>query len=163
MKLTEARGVLPVVAGIMVSIYWASLTVGRIVFGGLAGSRVSLDTLLSGCFLLVVLAAAFVWLDAANWLSFFGIAFMGFGLAPVFPSLIATTPARLGPSHAANAIGFQVAAASLGGAALPSLVGVLARTCGVNILCVVLFVDALLLLGLYQLLVCTGNQQTAAS
>ncbi len=57
---------------------------------------------------------------------FLGLAFMGFCLAPVFPMLVSETPLRLGPDVAQHAIGFQVGAASLGIAVLPSLAGVLA-------------------------------------
>ena len=51
-------------------------------------------------------------------------------LAPIFPLLIAETPARVGERHAAHAIGFQVAAATLGAGTLPALAGVLMRAGG---------------------------------
>ena len=150
--LTESRGVATVTAGVVVSAYWWSLTIGRVVFGGLAGSTIPLATLLRGCFMAVILGAVCVWLNAAPWLNFGGIALMGFALAPIFPSLISTTPARLGPLHTANAVGFQIAAASLGGAALPALVGVLARNFGLEVLGPFLFVAALLVFGLFEML-----------
>ena len=59
--------------------------------------------------------------------SFAGLALLGFALAPVFPLLISSTPARLGVADATNAIGFQVGAASFGIAILPGLAGALAE------------------------------------
>jgi fucose permease len=55
-----------------------------------------------------------------------GLALTGLSLAAIFPTLIAITPDRLGVERARSAIGYQVAAAALGGALLPSLAGVLA-------------------------------------
>ena len=59
--------------------------------------------------------------------------------------LIAETPARLGEEHAAHAIGFQIAAACLGAAAVPAAAGVLARWRGVGVIPSVLVADAVLL------------------
>jgi ABC-type branched-subunit amino acid transport system permease subunit len=58
----------------------------------------------------------------------------------------------LGPRHANNGVGFQVAAASLGGALLPSLLGVLARARGLEVLGPFLFVATLVLAALFELL-----------
>lgn len=161
--LTEARGVSPVSAGVVVSTYWASLTAGRVVFGGLAGSRIPLSVMLRACFLTIVVGAALVWAPVANVASFAGIMLMGFALAPLFPSLIATTPARFGPQHTANAVGFQIAAASVGGAGLTSLVGVLAGKFGLEVLGVTVFLSSLLLYGLYELLNWMGSQKLGAT
>jgi fucose permease len=53
----------------------------------------------------------------------------GLGLAPIYPTLMSRTPARLG-AYTAHAIGFQVSAAMLGGVILPSVGGVLAARLG---------------------------------
>jgi fucose permease len=42
------------------------------------------------------------------------------------------TPARLGANYAAHAIGFQVSAATIGGAALPALAGYLGQRFGLE-------------------------------
>jgi fucose permease len=96
--------------------------------------------------LVAIGAAGLIWIDVQPLLSFFGLALMGLVLAPVFPSLMATTPARLGQRHAANGVGLEIAAAVLGGAGVPAGVGVLAARGGLElvgpclaILCVVLF------------------------
>src|SRR5207245_501244 len=112
--LTEARGVPSVLAGTWISLYWASLTVGRILFGFVV-QRISPSTLLRGCMAGAILSTLLIWLNSAPWLTFGGIALMGLALAPQFPLLISATPRYLGPQHAANGVGFQVAAASLGG------------------------------------------------
>lgn len=146
---TQARGVSTTTAGLWISIYWGSLTIGRVLFGiivGMAPIRVLLRTAMIS----IVMGAGLLWLNLTPLLSFLGLALMGFALAPIFPSLIATTPERLGQAHTANGVGFQVAAAGLGGAAIPSLFGLLADTTGLELLGPFLFVGAVLHLVLYE-------------
>jgi len=130
---TEARSVAPSTAGFWVSIYWGSLTVGRIVFG-IVADRLRIVSLLRGCMLGVILGSAFVWWNVTDTLGFLGLALIGFSVAPLFPSMVSDTPKRLGAAHAPNAIGFQVSAASLGIAILPGLAGVLAENLGLEVI-----------------------------
>jgi fucose permease len=146
---TEARGVAPGVAGIWVAVYWAGLTAGRIVSGAIA-SRVPGDALLRLGTIGSVFAALLIWWEPGMSSSFLGLAVLGFALAPIFPTLIALTPTRLGPSHATSAIGFQVAAAYLGTAAIPGLTGVLAGHWGLAVIGPCLFGTAALLLLLQE-------------
>jgi fucose permease len=129
---TEARSVAPTVAGLWVSIYWGSLTLGRVVFG-IVADHLEVTSLLRTCMLGVVLGAAGIWWNPIDGVSFLGLALMGFCLAPLFPMVTLRTPQRVGTAHAANAIGFQVAAAGLGFATLPGLAGVWAESLGLEI------------------------------
>jgi fucose permease len=52
----------------------------------------------------------------------------------MFPSFMSLTPVRMGPAHVANTVGFQIAAAMLGGAALISGFGLLADRVGLEAL-----------------------------
>ena len=61
---------------------------------------------------------------------------------------MATTPARLGQVHRANAIGFQIAAAALGQALLPATLGAVAARSGLESIGLVLLTLALFLLTL---------------
>jgi fucose permease len=148
--LTQARGVDPATAGLWVSLYWASLTVGRFVFGALA-HLAPLALMLRACLVTAALGATLVWLGRTELVNVAGLVLLGLALAPIFPSLIAITPARLGPVHTANAVGFQVAAAALGGALLPGAVGFAAERLGVAAIGPGLFVIAAGLLLLYEL------------
>src|SRR5262249_10203591 len=123
---TEARAIPASTAGMWVSIYWGSLTLGRLLCGAVV-TFVSVVVLLRLCLLSLALGTALLWLNLTSMLSFLGLAIIGLALAPIFPSLIATTPARLGEAHTANGVGLQIAAAVLGQSLLPGLLGVLAR------------------------------------
>jgi fucose permease len=153
---TEARSVAPGTAGLWISIYWGSLTVGRVVFGVVV-DRLGVLSTLRTCMFCVILGSAFVWWNVTDILSFLGLALIGFALGPLFPSLISDTPRRLGAAHAPNAIGFQVAAASLGVALLPGLAGVLAENLGLEVIGPFLLVASIVMSVLYEMIVHHGS------
>jgi fucose permease len=96
------------------------------------------------------LGALLVWTGADGVGSVIGLVLLGLCFAPVFPLLIGLTPARVGSSHAGHAIGLQVAAAALGGGALPAAVGVAARRAGLEVVGPFLLVTAVATLVLYE-------------
>jgi fucose permease len=148
---TLSRGTPTALAGALVSAYWASLTLGRVLFGVLV-TRVSTDQLLRGCMLVAVLACAVLGLNVplVSWLA---LAVLGLVFAPIFPILIAETPRRLGESQTANAVGLQVAVAVAGGAALPALLGIVAARTSLEAIGPCLLAAAIVQLMLYELLV----------
>ncbi|MDQ3810845.1 MAG: MFS transporter [Chloroflexota bacterium] len=141
---TEARGISATTAGVWVSAYWASLTAGRLIFGFVVG-HVAVEALLRACTVGAVAATSLMWLNLAPTLA---LAVVGLALAPIFPSLIATSPGRFAGRHTADVIGLQVAAAVLGGASLPGLIGVLAARLGLEAVgpCLVALAGAILVL-----------------
>jgi fucose permease len=128
---TEGRGIDAATAGAWVSVYWASMTVGRIVFGVVV-QRVRASTLVRLCMLGVLLGAAAIWFVPLPAVGFAGLALTGFCLAPLFPVLTSTTPERLGTARAASVIGYQITAVRLGLALIPALGGVLSERMGVT-------------------------------
>ncbi len=149
--LTLERGVAAAAAGVWVSLYWGGLMIGRVLFGVIA-DRVPLARTLRVCIIAVTFGALLFWLEPTRALSLVGLVMIGFFLAPIFASLISLTPARVGAAHADSAIGFQIAAAGLGGAVLTGLVGVVARSLGLWVIGASMVVFALVLLGLYEAL-----------
>ena len=149
--LTEARAMPPTPAGVWVSLYWSSLTAGRLLAGAIV-ARITVRTLLRLCMVGAMLGAVLLWLDLAPWLSLGGVGLLGVSLAPIFPSLISLTPARMGPAHTANAVGFQIAAAMVGGAAFVSGFGRIASQFGLETLGPFLLVAAVLLVSVFEIL-----------
>jgi fucose permease len=148
---TEARALPAMTAGTWVSVYWGSLTIGRLL-SGVVVNFVPMHQLLRVCIIGIACGAALIWLHLTSLLSFLGLALMGLSSAPIFPSLIATTPGRLGDAHTANGVGLQIAAAVLGQSLVPGLVGLLARQLGLEVVGPALLTTALLLLVLYEAL-----------
>ena len=123
--ILAARGATPAEAALAATLFWAGLAGGRIGLGFVV-DRIGADRLLRlGMPVAAVAALGFALglLDAA-FLVLFAVA-----LAPVYPTVMARTPARLGPL-AVQAIGLQVAAAMAGVAVLPGLMGLAADWAG---------------------------------
>ena len=148
--LTQSRGVRPAIAGTAVGLFWGSLTAGRIVLGGLT-TWVS-HTLILRC---AVVGAPFAALCIASRdhyaINIAGLMLMGFTLAPIFPLMISVTPRRVGTRDASHAVGYQIAAAALGGAGLPALAGILAKSHGLEMIGPYLVVVAVLFLVLHEI------------
>ncbi len=147
---TEARSISLETAGIWVGLYWGSLTVGRILFGFIV-MRLGTDRLLRLSTFSVVVGSLLYAIGSPA-LSLIGFALIGFSLAPIFPCLMAQTPYRLG-HHATNAIGFQVSAAMLGGAIVPSVTGLLVTHFSLEVIRAVVVIVALALWLLHESLV----------
>lgn len=148
---TESRAIPTATAGMWVSVYWANLTLGRFLSGVIVGI-VPVSLLLRFSIIGIALGAALIWINLSELSSFLGLALMGLSSAPIFPTLIATTPARLGTAHTANGVGFQIAAAVLGQSLVPAFVGILAGKFNLETVGPALFTAALLLLALFETL-----------
>ncbi len=128
---TEGRGLAMETAAPWVSLFWASLGAGRVLFA-LFGSRVAVTSALRVALGVIGVAALTIWLGPPEW-GFAGLALLGLACGPIYPSLIASTPTRLGEAHAANGVGLQVALAALGQSLLPAAIGVAAGRFGLEI------------------------------
>ncbi|MFD1734465.1 hypothetical protein ACFSC4_29115 [Deinococcus malanensis] len=131
---------------------------GRILFGVVA-HRVSLVSTLRWCLIASVAGAVLFWLEPTQWLSTAGLMMLGLFFAPIFASLISLTPMRVGAAHANSAIGFQIAAGGLGGAALTALIGVITRWAGLEAIGFSIVIAAVLLLAVYEGLTRAGRQE----
>ena len=128
--LTESRGIATQTAGLWVTGYWASIAVGRFLFGMIV-ERLGADRLLRISMVTAVIGTV---LFAMNVVPAVALVIIGLGLAAIFPCLMARTPERLGKALAAHAIGMQVSAAMIGAAALPSVAGFLAEQMSLEVI-----------------------------
>lgn len=157
---TEGRGVAAPVAAACVSAFWGGLTGGR-VLGAFAGAAVPVKRLLRACLLVIAAAAAVLAADLSPALSFAAVALAGIACGPVFPSLISTTPSRLGDEHAAGGVGLQVAAAALGAALVPAAMGVVAGRVGLESVGWMMLALALAVLAVQEALLAPGRAAAA--
>lgn len=154
--LTAQYGMLPEEAGRWVGGYWASLTLGRIVAGFVAGYMSPRAMVLAGAWT-ILLGGALVMTGLGTAWTIAGILCIGFGCAPIFPSLVSTTPSRVPAAYAAHAVGLQMAAATLGISLVPSLVGFLAEKGGLQVISLSWSIASALLLVLLLFLLRSGR------
>jgi len=148
--LTESRDVSEQAAGFWTGSFWATFTLGRIL-AGIYAKRLGIHTLVQGGVTLALVGVITLWwhpFQAANLLA---VALIGIAMAPIFPAMMSGTSQRVGAHYAANTIGIQMAATGLGGAVIPSLIGVLAERISLEIIPVCLGGVLVTLLGTYRL------------
>jgi fucose permease len=147
--LTESRGVPPQIAGFWAGSYWATFTTGRIL-AGVYAKRMGINTLVQGGVVLAFIGAILLWWNPSESVNLLAVALMGFAVAPVFPAMMSGTSGRVGDYFAANTIGMQMAAAGLGTAIIPSLIGVLARQTSLEVVPICLAILFAGLFGVYR-------------
>jgi fucose permease len=137
--LTEGWELGPEAAGLAVSAYWAMMFVGRALLGPVAervGARVVLGWSIGG----VAAGAGLMVVPGSGLGAVAAMMIIGLAAAPIFPLLAFTTG-----THNENAtatmrvVGWQVAASSVGGAALPAGMGFAIDAFGVTVLAPLLF------------------------
>jgi fucose permease len=137
--LTESRSIDPNAAGLWTGSYWATFTVGR-VLAGLYTRRISNHTIIRGSLSGALIGVVLLWWNPSDTISLIGIGMIGLAIAPVFPALMSGTSQRVGSRFAVNTIGMQMSAACIGSAAIPGLIGVLAKQTSLEVIPVCLFV-----------------------
>ncbi len=150
--LVEGRGLDARLVGTWISIYWAGLTVGRIVTG-LVIDRIGNVLLLRLSMLGTVGGVLLLWLHPSDLLSFIGIALIGLTLGPILPTLLADTPERTGALHSPNTVGFQIAASGVGLALLPGVAAFVAERAGLEIIGPFLMALAVISYVVYEVMV----------
>lgn len=135
-----ARGASAAEGAAAATLFWAGLAAARIAMGFVV-DRIGPDRLLRLAMPAMLGAAA---LYASGFADLVALGLLAAALAPVYPTVMARTPARLGPL-AVQAFGFQVASAMAGVAILPGLMGFAADLAGPGAVPVALFGLGLLL------------------
>ena len=148
--MRERRGLSVEAAGAWTSAYWGSLTLGRLVLG-LVVDRFGPDRLLR-CASVGAVLGAVAFTGSGGGLGRAGLLLLGASLAPMFPTLMARTPARVGQEVAHHAVGFQVSAATLGSTLMPALAGVLVTRGGLGAIAALVLGLAVALLVTHELL-----------
>ncbi len=120
-----ARGVTPEMAAGWVSLYFAGITLGRLITGFLTLRMSNRKLILIGQ-LTAVAGGILLLMPLPPVLLMSGLILIGIGFAPIFPGLLHETPARFGEKNAARLMGYQLAMAYVGITILPPLFGLIA-------------------------------------
>jgi fucose permease len=143
----DTRASSPALAGAAVALYWGALTVGRILSGLRADTIGPKRVLRAAPLLALVACVALATPGLSSPLAAIALFALGLALAPIYPLAMHDTTLRFG-DDAARLIGYQVAAASLGVATLPWLLGFVARSTSIATLPWLLALLALVLIAL---------------
>ena len=142
--LTEEGGLSETAGGLVVTGYWMGFTASRLLLGAV-GRHVDPTRLSRWSAAVTVAAVGIFWWAPTIGVGVVALVFAGFAHGPLFPLQMLLTAQRFGASAAATFVGFQIAAANVGGAIVPGLVGLSVERYGLASVPVVLFVGAWLL------------------
>lgn len=140
--LTEERGMSETAGGLIVTAYWGGFTLSRVVLG-VIGERTDPSDVLIWSGAATFAALAVFWLAPTGLIGILAFIGAGFAHGPVFPFEMLLTPARFGDSLAATIVGYEIAAANVGGAAISGVIGVLVDRYGLDVVPGVLLLVAL--------------------
>lgn len=137
--LVESREIPQVTAGVWVSLFYLSITVGRFLTGFVTNRLTNRQLIWGG--LGIALVGSILLAIPVKALTLPGIILIGLGCAPVFPCMVHETPRRFGHAQSEVITGYQVGMAYLSGVVVIPLIGLLAGRISLEVVpfCVMLF------------------------
>ena len=124
--LTLARGVPAQTAAGCAALFYLGITAGRAASGWIA-PRLGDDGMIRLGLGGIGLGLAALVLPGPQVLALAGLVVIGLGCAPIYPSVIHSTPAHFGAARSQAVIGVHMASAYVGSMAMPPLFGLMAR------------------------------------
>lgn len=144
--LVQCRGVDVETAAKFASLFFLGITFGRFLCGFVT-ERVGDRLLVRFGIIIIIIGIFLIGLPAkANTLALLGLITIGFGCAPVYPSIIHSTPSNFGAENSQAIIGIQMASAYMGSTFMPPLFGVIADHINIGVYPFYLIFFAILML-----------------
>jgi fucose permease len=131
--LVRARGLDPVTAAEWVSLFYASITFGRLVTGFVT-MRLSNPILIRAGTIIIICGIVLLFLPLPALAALIAFVLIGLGCAPIFPIMLHETPGRFGKQSAQQVMSFQMAVAYVGSTFLPPLFGFVASNASLSLL-----------------------------
>lgn len=122
--LIDGMGLPQIRAGIIVSLFYLSITVGRFLNGLIAERFTNKQLIRMGLVILVV--GVFLLNIPFKFLLIPSVLLLGLGCAPIFPSMVHETPQLFGKINSQAITGFQIGSAYLSGVVITPIIGLLA-------------------------------------
>ena len=143
--LINVKGVNIATAALWVSLYYGGITGGRFLSGFLS-MRIKNKLLIRGGEILVLSGVILLLLPLPVNFSLIGFIVVGLGCAPIYPSMLHSTPERFGRENSSDIMGIQMAVAYFGGAFMPPLIGFVATRTTFSIITYILLSFILIML-----------------
>ncbi len=150
--LVEARGLSVAIATKFASLFYLGITFGRFLCGFIADKfgdksliRYGILIIVFGIFLLLIPVEIDI-------IPLSGLIIIGLGCAPIYPSIIHSTPTNFGAENSQAIIGVQMAAAYTGATFAPPVLGFLTNFVSIGIYPIFLLIFAVLMFIMTELL-----------
>ncbi len=130
--LIYSRGIPPEVAAGFSALFYLGITIGRGICGFISMRFNDIQMIRAGSFMMAV-GVCVLLVPFGQYTPFIGIAMIGLGSAPVFPSIIHSTPKYFGTQNSQAVTGLIIAMAYAGTLTMPALFGVIGRNISFNL------------------------------
>lgn len=147
--LVLRRGIDPETAAGFASLFFLGITVGRAISGFLT-LKLSDTRMIRLGFWVILLGIALFFLPFGQLCPLTGLILVGLGCAPIYPSIIHSTPAHFGPDRSQAMIGVQMASAYTGTCLMPPLFGLIANHVSIALFPVYLLAILLLMVFMHR-------------
>ncbi len=131
--LVEFRGVDPETAARFASLFYLGITFGRFLNGFIADKAGDRRLIRWGIVVTMVGSALVALPLGTNGPALVGLVIAGLGCAPIYPSIIHSTPANFGSENSQAIIGIQMASAYVGSTFMPPLFGFIAHNLSIGL------------------------------
>ena len=144
--LVQGRGIHADTAASFASLFFLGITFGRFLCGFFAEKLGDKRLIRIGIFTAMVGAVLIGLPVPFDGLALAGLITIGLGCAPIYPSIIHSTPFNFGKENSQSIIGIQMACAYVGTTLMPPLFGWLASVAGIGLYPFYLLLFAVLML-----------------
>lgn len=159
--LTDHRGISAHTAAMFASLFYLGITGGRFISGFVSARLGDKRMIRIGC---AVAAAGIIMimlpLDISV-IALSGLIVLGVGCAPIYPSIIHSTPDNFGRENSQSIIGIQMASAYTGTTFIPPVFGIIADRIGVFVFPFFLCAFAIIMFAAYETVVRKTCHKTA--
>ncbi|NLC33160.1 MAG: MFS transporter [Clostridiales bacterium] len=122
--LVQVKLASPQTAAAWISLLFLGITAGRLL-SGFVSIRLRNEVLIRSASILVIIGFVLLLISADSWLTISALTLIGFGFAPIFPSMMHETSSNFKMGEVQAAIGLQMAFAYVGNTVMPPLLGYL--------------------------------------
>ncbi|MBK5200159.1 MAG: MFS transporter [Spirochaetaceae bacterium] len=143
------RGISAESAASFAGLFFLGITIGRAI-SGFVTFKLNDNQMIKSGFFIIALGIVIILLPFANMLTFIGFITIGLGCAPIFPSVIHSTPTNFGADKSQAIIGVQMASAYLGSGIMPSFFGFIANNISISIMPIYLIILLILMVSAYK-------------
>lgn len=132
--LVETRGVTENLAAAFAALFFIGMTVGRFLSGLISDKLGDRNMIRLGAVIAFVGVLGIFLPVETTYVSLVGFLVIGLGCAPVYPSIIHSTPSNFGAENSQAIIGIQMASAYVGSTFMPPLFGLLANHISIKLM-----------------------------
>lgn len=149
--LTICKNVQPETAAIFASLFYSGITIGRAASGFITFKLDDSQMIRLGQ-TIILLGVICVAIPFGKILALAGLVLIGLGCAPIYPSIIHSTPAHFGAEKSQAIIGVQMASAYIGTSFMPPLFGLIANHISIALFPAFLGLALILMVAMYRAL-----------